>query len=385
MKRRICFVINSRANYARIKSVIVESLKIKDLEVQIVVGASAVLYNYGKVSNFIEADGLQISSELFNAVEGNQPISMAKTTGLAILDLAQEFHKTKPDLVVTVADRFETIATAIAASYMNIAVAHTQGGEITGSIDENVRHAITKLSHFHFPATQKAEQILMQLGEEPSRIHRVGCPSLDIAQNYTDIDINKVFDRYQGVGMAFDPSMPYILVSQHPDTIKFLDARNQLNQTLQAVIELNMQVVWLWPNIDAGSDSISKLLREFREKNKSSKIHFYRNFSAEDYISVLKNSLCIVGNSSSGIREASFMGVPSVNIGERQLGRERTPNVVDVNYDKEEIKKAIIFQANNGNYKKDFTYGDGKSGQRMANILSQIDTSRLNKKFHLVL
>lgn len=385
MKRRICFVINSRANYARIKSVIVESLKINNLEVQIVVGASAVLYNYGKVSNIIEADGLQISSKLFNAVEGNQPISMAKTTGLAILDLAQEFHKTKPDLVVTVADRFETIATAIAASYMNIAVAHTQGGEITGSIDENVRHAITKLSHFHFPATQKAEQILMQLGEEPSRIYKVGCPSLDIVQNYIDIDINKVFDRYHGVGMAFDPSMPYILVSQHPDTIKYLDASNQLNQTLQAVIELNIQVVWLWPNIDAGSDSISKLLREFREKNKSSKIHFYRNFSAEDYISVLKNSLCIVGNSSSGIREASFMGVPSVNIGERQLGRERTPNVVDVNYDKEEIKKAIIFQANNGNYKKDFTYGDGKSGPRMANILSQIDISKLNKKFYLAL
>lgn len=382
MKRKICFVINSRANYARIKSVIIEVLKNKNLEVQIVVGASAVLYNYGKVSNFIEIDGLQINTELFNAVEGNQPISMAKTTGLAILDLAQEFHKTKPDLVVTVADRFETIATAIAASYMNIAVAHTQGGEITGSIDENVRHAITKLSHFHFPATQKAEQILRQLGEEPFRIHRIGCPSLDIAQNHLELPIADVFEKYHGVGKEFDPSKPYILVSQHPDTLKFLDSRNQLNQTLQAVVELDLQVVWLWPNIDAGSDSISKLLREFREMNKNSKIHFYRNFSAEDYISVLKHSLCIVGNSSSGIREASFIGVPSVNIGERQIGRERTANVIDVSYDKEEIKKAIIFQSQSGKYARDYTYGDGKSGQRMAKILSQIDINNLNKKFH---
>jgi UDP-hydrolysing UDP-N-acetyl-D-glucosamine 2-epimerase len=381
VKRKICFVINSRANYARIKSVIVEALKIENIEVQIVVGASAVLYNYGKVSSFIETDGITIDTELFNAVEGNQPISMAKTTGLATIDLAQEFHKTKPDLVVTVADRFETIATAIAASYMNIAVAHTQGGEITGSIDENVRHAITKLSHFHFPATVNAERVLKQLGEEPFRIHRIGCPSLDIAKSHVDKEVEKVLQNYHGVGHALDPLMPYILVSQHPDTLEFLNSRSQISQTLQAVTELDLQAIWLWPNIDAGSDSISKLLREYRDQNNNSKIHFYRNFTANDYISILKNSLCIIGNSSSGIREASFLGVPSVNIGDRQQGRERTANVIDVGYDKNEIKKAIILQIQNGAFEKDYTYGDGESGKRMARIIANLDLSRLSKKF----
>lgn len=384
MKRKICFVINSRANYARIKSVIFEASKIENIEVQIIVGASAVLYNYGKVSNFMEMDGIQIDAQLFNSVEGNQPISMVKTTGLALLDLAQEFYKSRPDLVVTVADRFETIATAIAASYMNIAVAHTQGGEITGSIDENVRHAITKLSHFHFPATIRAENVLRQLGEEQFRIHRIGCPSLDIAKDNLDRKLETVLEKYHGVGHRFDPTKPYILVSQHPDTLKFLNARNQIFETLQAVIELNMQVIWLWPNIDAGSDAISKLLRESREKNSSTKIHFYRNFTPEDYISILKNSQCIVGNSSSGIREASFLGVPSINIGERQQGRERTANVIDVEYERDAIKKAIRYQIDKSEYERDFTYGDGESGKRMAKIISEIDITKLSKRFNYI-
>lgn len=384
MKRKICFVVNSRANYARIKSVILESQILNDLEVNVIAGASAVLYNYGQVTNFMESDGIQINSELYNVVEGNKPISMAKSTGLSILDLAQQFQQIKPDLVITVADRFETIATAIAASYMNIAVAHTQGGEITGSIDENVRHAITKLAHFHFPATDRAERVLLQLGEEPFRIHKIGCPALDIANTNNRLSLEETIGNYRGVGAPIDTKEPYILISQHPDTLKYLDARAQISQTLQAILELKMQAIWLWPNIDAGSDSISKLLREHRENNQKSKIHFYRNFSAEDYITILENATCIVGNSSSGIREASFLGIPSVNIGERQSGREKTANVIDVDYSKNEIIQAIINQQLIGKYEKDETYGDGMAGKRMAKILTQLDLSRLKKNFNFL-
>jgi UDP-hydrolysing UDP-N-acetyl-D-glucosamine 2-epimerase len=358
-------------------------MKFAELELEIIAGASSVLYNYGQVTNFMEVDGISINTELFNIVEGNKPISMAKSTGLAILDLAQEFYKSKPDIVVTVADRFETIATAIAASYMNIAVAHTQGGEITGSIDENVRHAITKLSHFHFPATSKAEQVLLQLGEEPFRIHKIGCPAIDIANADRLTPVEAVLKKYKGVGAPVDPHSPYVLISQHSDTLQYLNARTQIEQTLQALIELDIQAIWLWPNIDAGSDAISKLLREYRENSKNSRIHFFRNFNPEDYISVLKNAACIVGNSSSGIREASFLGVPCVNIGERQSGRERTFNVIDVDYSKDSIIQAITFQIQHGKYDSDTTYGDGKAGMRMAKILAELDLSRLKKNFKL--
>lgn len=381
MTKKITFVVNSRANYARIKSVISESLRSPNLDVRVVVGASAVLYNYGDVSKIMEEDGIPVHSRLYNVVDGNKPISMAKTTGLAINDLAQEFFNSKPDLVVTVADRFETIATAVAASYMNIALAHTQGGELTGSIDENVRHSITKLSHFHFPATLGAMQVLKQLGEEPRRIFHIGCPSIDLVKQSKPLEIKQTLVKYSGVGETLNFSDPFILVSQHPDTLKYMNSRDQIYQTLQAVIKSGLQTIWLWPNVDAGSDSISKLLREFREKKLSIPIRFYRNFSAEDYINVLKYASCIIGNSSSGIREASFIGLPCVNIGPRQNGREKTDNVIDVTYDADDILRAINLQLTHGKYTPNFTYGDGNSGMRMTSILEEIDCNDIEKKF----
>jgi UDP-hydrolysing UDP-N-acetyl-D-glucosamine 2-epimerase len=169
-KRHICFVVYSRANYARIKTAILACQRDPEVTTSVIVGASAVLYKYGNVAQMMRSDGVNISTELYNAVEGDLPVSMAKTTGLGILDLSQEFFRIKPDVVVTVADRFETLGTAIAASYMNITLAHTQGGEITGSIDESVRHACSKLAHIHFPATAEAKEVLLQMGEDENTI-----------------------------------------------------------------------------------------------------------------------------------------------------------------------------------------------------------------------
>jgi UDP-hydrolysing UDP-N-acetyl-D-glucosamine 2-epimerase len=176
----------------------------KDLETFVIVGASGVLYRFGNVSELIEADGIEIESRLYTVVEGNDPIAMAKTTGLSLIDLAQEFHRIKPDVVVTVADRYETIATAIAASYMKIPVAHTQGGEVTGSIDESVRHAITKLSHIHFPATKNAANVLLRLGESAEKVFWVGCPALDLAHQVPREPIESVMNKYHGVGNELD-------------------------------------------------------------------------------------------------------------------------------------------------------------------------------------
>ena len=368
--RTVCFVVNSRANYARIKTAIRESISHPNLEVQIVVGASGLLYRFGNVSEIIERDGFRITERIYTVVEGDEPVSMAKTTGLSILSLADAFQRLKPDVVVTVADRYETIATAIAASYMNIPVAHTQGGEVTGSIDDNVRHAITKLSHLHFPATQNASSVLSRLGEDKTSIFCVGCPSIDLAYEAPHEEIHLVMNKYSGVGSEIDFHKPYLLVSQHPDTLEYQESRDQISATLQAIQELQIQAIWLWPNVDSGSDAISKKLREFREVEKSSRIRFYRNFEPVDYINVLRNSQCIVGNSSSGIREASFLGKPSVNVGLRQRGREKMKNVIDVPYDPGSISRAIQKQIDAGGFEPDYTYGRGDAGKRIAEILA---------------
>ncbi len=381
MRRKICFVVNSRANYARIKTAILACMDHQDLDTVVIVGASGVLYRFGNVSELIENDGIKIEAKLYTVVEGNDPVAMAKTTGLSLIDLAQEFHRIKPDVVVTVADRYETIATAIAASYMNIPVAHTQGGEITGSIDESVRHAITKLSHIHFPATRNAAEVLKKLGESPDKIFWVGCPALDLAHEVPAEPISSVMQRYHGVGNGLDFSKPFILVSQHPVTTEFKDAREQIEQTLQAVLFSGIQAIWLWPNVDSGSDALSKRIREFREKNSAAPMHFYRNFSSEDYVNVLREASCIVGNSSSGIREASFLGTPAVNIGSRQNGRDRAPNVIDVDYDSFEINKAIQAQIKHGRYESSEIFGDGFAGRKMAEVLASVNLD-VNKKLN---
>lgn len=376
MSRKVCVVVNSRANYGRIKSFMRAAQQHPDLQLQLIVGASALLYRFGEVIKIMRADGFEPSSVVHSIVEGETPTTMAKSTGLAIVELATHFDNLKPDVVLTVADRFETMATAVAASYMNIPLAHTQGGEVTGSIDESVRHAITKLAHIHFPATERARDYLIRMGEDPARVHLTGCPAIDLL---TDIDLDMPHDlleRYKGVGAALDPAKPYLVVLQHPVTTEYGQGFAQINQTLQAIARIGsrgMQVVWLWPNVDAGSDDVAKGLRMFRETQKPNYIHFYRNFPPEDYARLINNSQCIVGNSSSGLREGAFLGVPCVNIGNRQNGRERAANVRDVSHDALAIEAAIEAQIAHGRYECSHLVGDGKAGRRIANTLADIE------------
>ncbi|MCD6297127.1 MAG: UDP-N-acetylglucosamine 2-epimerase (hydrolyzing), partial [Deltaproteobacteria bacterium] len=287
--------------------------------------------------------------------------------------LATQFENLKPDVVITVADRFETMATAVAASYMNIPLAHTQGGEVTGSIDESVRHAVTKLSHLHFAATERAKEYIIRMGEDPATVHCTGCPAIDVIANI-DLSLPKdIFVRYMGVGPKIDPEKPYIVVLQHPVTTEWNQGLQQINETLSAVEAIGMQTVWLWPNVDAGSDKVSKGLRMFRERKRPDYIHFYRNFAVEDYARLINNAACLVGNSSSGLREGSFMGTPVVDIGNRQANREHGKNVVHVDYDAESIEKAVRGQMENGRYEGSTLFGDGSAGKKIAKILSECD------------
>ena len=337
-KRKVCVVVASRANYGRVKS-LMRAIKLHpNLELQLIVGASVMLYRFGKAIDVIREDGFEPDRTIYYVVEGETLSTQAKTTGLGMIELATALEDMQPDMVVTVADRFETMSTAIAVSYLNIPLVHIQGGEISGNIDEKVRHAITKLSDIHFPSTEQSRERLIKMGEMPEYIFNYGCPGMDTLVS-NDLGIsNEIMKKYGGVGRLVDWGKPFLLMVQHPVTTSYGEGLRQVNETLNALKSISdIQKIVLWPNVDAGTDEISKGLREFREQNKDLPFHFFRNFSPEDYARVLNNAHCVVGNSSSFIREGSFLGVPAVIVGDRQEGREHGNNIVFSDYDKNDI------------------------------------------------
>ena len=373
MMRKICVVITARPSYARIKTVLESVRNHPDLELQLVVGASALLERYGPAIKVIEADGFKPDAVVHMVVEGENLVTTAKSTGLGVVELATIFDNLKPDVVVSVADRYETIATAIAASYLNIPVAHVQGGEVTGSIDEKVRHAVTKLANLHFVSNQPAADRVIRMGEDPKTVFSTGCPSVDLAARVLAEGQHNFnpFENYGGVGRQFDPKNGYLVVMQHPVTTEYEDSLRQIDETLAAIEELAYPTFWFWPNVDAGSDRISKGIRHFRETHDVPYIYFFKNLTPEDFLRLMIGSNCMVGNSSVSIREASFLGVPAVNIGNRQAGRDRGPNIIDTGYAAEEILQAIKQHLNKGKYPSADLYGDGKSGPRIADILAE--------------
>jgi UDP-hydrolysing UDP-N-acetyl-D-glucosamine 2-epimerase len=372
--RKICVVITARASYARIKTVLEAVKSHSDLELQLIVAASALLERYGPVIDVIRADGFEPNAVAHMVIEGENLVTTAKSTGLGLVELATAFDNLKPDLVISIADRYETIATAIAASYLNIPVAHVQGGEVTGSIDEKVRHAVTKLANLHFVSNELAAERVVRMGEDPETVFVTGCASVDLAARVLSegMDGFDPFERYAGVGHQFDPRQGYLVVMQHPVTTEYEDSLDQITETLTAIEKLAHPTFWFWPNVDAGSDRISKGIRHFRETHDIPFIYFFKNLSPEDFLRLLIGAKCLVGNSSVGIREASFLGVPTVNIGNRQIGRDRGPNVIDTGYFAGAITDAIKKHLANGKYTSSALYGDGAAGGKIANLLATV-------------
>lgn len=371
-KRKICVIITARPSYSRVRTALKAIQEHPELELQLVVAASALLDRYGSAVNFIEADGFQIAEKVYMVIEGATLTSSAKTTGIGIMELATTFDNLKPDMVCTIGDRYETMATAIAASYMNIPLVHIQGGEVTGNIDEKVRHAISKLADLHLVSNEDARQRLIKMGEYEHKIHVTGCPSIDIAK---DIKENPEMDfdpcvKYGGVGKYIDSKSDYIVVMQHPVTTEFNEARHQAEELIKVIHELNMPTFWFWPNPDAGSDGTSNAIRSYREENPNNNIRFFKNMEGGDFLRLLVHSKCLVGNSSVGIRESSYLGVPVVNLGSRQNRRLRGKNVQDTGHDSASIRRAIDSQIKHGPYETENLYGDGTAGTQIANVLS---------------
>ena len=376
MTRKVCVVIGSRANYASIRSALTAIQAHSGLELLVVAGASALLDRYGSVVDVVRRDGFEPVASVYMLVEGETPTTMAKSTGLGLLELSTTFDNIKPDVVITIGDRFETMATTLAAAYMNIPLAHTMGGEVSGNIDESIRHAVTKFAHIHFPACEEARERIIRLGERPETVHNVGCPRIDMVADVLRHDVDVADALFgEGVGPSFDLGEPFVLVSQHPVTNEYGSGEEQITATLEAVRKVDLPAIVLWPNADAGSDDVARGVRKFRELHPDAPFHYVKNLPPEIYVPLMAKTSCLVGNSSSAIREGAFIGTPAVNLGTRQLDRQRGANVIDAPHDRDAIEAAIRERIAHGRFESEPIYGDGHAGERIADILASVEIS----------
>ncbi|MFH1822319.1 MAG: UDP-N-acetylglucosamine 2-epimerase, partial [Patescibacteria group bacterium] len=379
-KRKICFVITSKIHYSRSKIILEELKNRKDVDLQLIIGASSILEKYGDITSLLEEDGFNYNAKITMTLEGGNPVAMAKTTGIGITEFATAFDNLQPDLVIVRGDRYEILSAAVAAAYLNIPLAHIEGGDVTGTIDESVRHAVTKLAHIHFATNEESKKRIIKMGENPEYVFNFGAPELEIVarNNYR---VSNEFINQLGVGDVVDINEQYLMVIQHPVTSEFGHNRKNIEETLTAIYELGIPTIWFWPNVDAGTDEVSKGIRAFREKRNPKHIRFIKFIPPDEFIGLLKKSSCLIGNSSSGFKESSLLGIPVVNIGTRQNNRMRADNVIDIDYSKEEIKDAIKKQLAHGKYSPSSLYYKKDTGKLIAETLSTIDLY-VQKTFH---
>lgn len=368
--RQICFIITSHIHYSRSKLVLEAIRWRKDLKLQIAVAASAILPQYGDVLTAMERDGYRADARIIMTLAGGNPVAMAKTTGIGVTEFATAFDNLRPDVVVVRGDRYEVLAAAIAASYMNIPVAHIEGGDVTGSIDESVRHAVTKLAHIHLVTHDLASRRVVQMGENPAYVFNVGCPELEYIEKHAATITSDAINRY-GVGDPLDLEKPFLMVMHHPVTTEESN-RDHTTLLLEVINDSGMQTLWFWPNVDAGTDDVAKAIRVFRENRHPHHIRFAKYVLPDEYMALLKKCACFVGNSSAGIKEASFLGIPVVNVGSRQQFRLRGPNVIDADYEREEIRRAIGKQIAQGRYEPSTIYYKKDCGKHIAELLATI-------------
>lgn len=371
--KRVAAITGTRAEYGILKSVLKEIKANPKLELSLIVVGMHLATEFGYTIKEIEKDGFPIDAKIDILHREDTGAAMAKSIGECIAQLASSMEKIRPDILLVLGDRSEMLAGAIVATYMSVLIAHIHGGDISGNVDEPVRHAITKLAHIHFPATKESADRIVKMGEEPWRVHVVGAPGLDLALDKKLPEKRELVIKY-----GIDLSKPILLVVQHSIVNEASKASSQIRETLDAIVESGYQTILIYPNADAGGRKMIEVIREYE------KYPFIRTFKSivhEEYLGLMKLASVMVGNSSSGIIEAPCFGLPVVNVGTRQIGRQRAENIVDVGYDHEQIKKAIAkalfdeeFKEKARNFKN--FYGDGKAGKRIASILGDLKINR---------
>lgn len=375
-------ILVDRANYGRLKPVMTALQAHPGIELQVLAAGTMVLERFDQPVKVVRKDGFPVDGEVYIELEGSTPTTMAKTVGFGVVEFASEFQRLKPEVVLIIGDRYEALAAALAAAYMNICIAHIQGGEVSGSIDESARHAISKFAHFHFPSTQRSAEYLVRMGERPDTILGTGCPGSDIARQF-DKTLRPETINSVGAGCIIDVTKPYLLVLFHPTTTEFGGERAQMEALLEGLGRIQVQTLLLWPNIDAGSDHVSKAIRSFREVRKPGWLRTIINLPPEEYLRVLANSACAVGNSSSFVRDASYFGTPVVLVGRRQEGREVDKHVTPVAPIPDDVEAAIRNQLATGRYPASTLYGDGYVSERIVDGLAKL-TPYIQKRLHFI-
>lgn len=373
---KILTLVERRADYSRMRPILKELCKDSFFDVYLIVTGVCLLDTHGKDINYIKEDGFKINAEvpMFEENEKNTNTSMVRALAKVLDGITTEIEKFQPDLVLTGFDIGANFATTIAAAHMNIPVAHIQGGEVTGSIDESIRHAMSKFSHIHFPATEDSRDRLIRLGENPSHIFNVGCPSID-----TIVQTPLIDKRILELKFKLNFSKPIILLIQHSVTSESLQSQKQILNTIAVIKELGIQALVALPNNDAGSSEII-------DEIKNSGLSWYPSLSTDEFVNLYRHIWAIVGNSSSGIHESSTFEIPAVNIGTRQNGREKAKNVIDVSYEKSDIKSGIKKALFDEDFRRGIKgmknpYGEGNSSEKIIKILKSIPIEGIAQKF----
>jgi GDP/UDP-N,N'-diacetylbacillosamine 2-epimerase (hydrolysing) len=370
MKRKIAVVTGTRAEYGILSPVLQAIQARPGLELALVVTGMHLSREFGYTVTEIKKDGFRIAARVNMLPADDTPAAMAASVGKGITGLVRAWQRLEPDIILVLGDRTEPLAAAISGTYMNIPLAHIHGGDVCGNIDDSARHAITRFAHIHFPATRSSAARILKMGEEKWRVHLVGSPALDVILREPALPAGTLAKKY-----SLDLTRPLILVIQHPVTSQVDEAPRQMRETLEAVVELGYPAVVLYPNSDAGGRRMIEVIREYE---KHPLIKAFPSLPRREYLSLMKLAGAMVGNSSSGIGEAPSLGLPAVNIGIRQAGRERGANVIDCNHRKNDIIRAIKQALTDKEFLAEVKkcrspYGDGKTSRRIAEILSEVE------------
>jgi len=370
-KKNICVVTGARSEYGILRLLLKKILESRSLNLTLLVTGLHLLEKYGKTLKFIEDDGIPITETIpmYNEHDSTRA-DLGKSVGRAVINFTEVLDRIKPDILLVLGDRYEPMAAVLAASTLSIPIAHIHGGDsvFQGQIDEQIRHAITKFAHIHFPATQKSYERIKLLGEEEWRINMLGSPSIDMVYEEKLLSKEELCQKF-----GLNPSEKIILCVQHPYVFESEKAGEQMKLTLQILKELNLQIVITYPNNDPGGELI---ISEIESNLNIPNFKIFKNLKRTEYLSFLKNVDLLIGNSSSGLIESPIFKLPVVNIGDRNKGRESAENVINVSHDYNEIKNAIDkalsdeFKAFCQKVKN--PYGDGKASERIVKILEEL-------------
>ena len=374
-KRKICFVITNLIHYSRSMLILERLRDHDDVELSIILGGAAVLPRYATGPAFLPkllpSLGYENIRTLYFQTEGDGGLPSALSAGSASMQFAQAFHDLDPDVVVLRADRYEILAAAMSATHLQIPIAHIEGGDVSGTVDEHIRHAVTKLAHFHFVTNSDAHKRVLQLGEHGEHVHCVGAPDVEVVQALASRPNSDVHDRVKSSGAGHDVNIDesFGMVMLHPVTSEYDQAREQARLLVEKIHQTGKPFFWFWPNVDAGGGGIAKELRIFGNEVDSHRIRFINYLPPEDFIALLSRTECLIGNSSAGLKEAGFLGVPVVDIGTRQNNRLRGENVLHVDWAGGDLEKAIAAQWHAPRFDSSKTYNGEGVSERIVKIL----------------